>query len=318
MGTFILQRLALNVPILLVVTVLIFTLLQFTPGDPLDSYLPPDQVVTAEFKESLRQQLGLDQPPVLRYGFWLRAALTGNLGYRSKNSEPVLEAIRLRVGPTVLLMASGMGLGIALGLLFGIVAAVRRYSLLDNALTFLAFLGISTPAFLAGLIGLYVFSLRWRLFPTGGYSTPGLEVSAPDVLYHLALPALLLSTFYVAIIMRYTRAAMLETIDQDYVRTARAKGLLERDVIGKHALRNALIPVVTVIGANLGNLVGGAVFLESIFGWPGMGQLYLDGVESRDYPLIMGLTLVLSSAVLMANLLTDMAYAAIDPRIRYG
>ena len=318
MSSYVFQRVALNVPILFIVTVLIFTLLQLTPGDPLDAYLPPDQITSPEQREALRKQLGLDQPAAVQYAFWLRSALSGNLGYRVKNGEPVLEAIRLRLGPTLLLMISGMGLGVVLGVLFGIVAAIRRYSALDNLLTFLAFLGISTPAFLAGLIGMYVFSLRLRLFPAGGYSTPGLEVSTTDVLYHLALPAMLLSTFYVAMIMRYTRAAMLETVGQDYVRTARAKGLPERGVIGKHALRNALIPVVTIIGANLGNLVGGAVFLESIFGWPGMGALFLDGVESRDYPLIMGLTLVLSSAVLVANLLTDLAYAAIDPRIRYG
>lgn len=315
---YVVQRLLIAIPTLLVVTILIFTMLQFTPGDPLDAYLPPDQIVSEAQRERLRQDLGLDQPPVIRYVFWLGEALQGNLGLRAKNYEPVAQAIGNRVAPTLLLMAAGMGLGISLGIGLGILAATRKYSLLDSSLTLLAFLGISTPAFLAGLIGLYVFSLTLGWFPSGGFEKPGAANPFLDRLHHLILPALILSLFYIAIIMRYTRASMLEAISQDYVRTARSKGLSERVVINKHTLRNALLPVVTIIGANLANLLGGAVFIESIYSWPGMGSLYLDGVEARDYPLIMGLTLVLASAVLVANLLTDVLYAVIDPRIRYN
>ncbi|MDX2005160.1 MAG: ABC transporter permease [Meiothermus sp.] len=318
MTTYALQRLLIAIPTLLVVTVLVFTMLQFTPGDPLDAYLPPDQIVSEAQRERLRQDLGLDQPPVVQYFFWLGRALQGNLGLRAKNYEPVNQAIGNRVGPTLLLMAAGMGLGISLGIGLGILAAVRQYSITDSALTVLAFLGISTPAFIAGLLGLYFFSLKLGWFPSGGFENPSATNPFLDRLHHLVLPAVVLSLFYIAVIMRYTRAAMLEAISQDYVRTARSKGLEERVVINKHTLRNALLPVVTIIGANLANLLGGAIFIESIYSWPGMGSLYLDAVESRDYPLIMGLTLILASAVLIANLLTDMLYAVIDPRIRYN
>lgn len=317
MGQYAIKRLLLSIPVLLLISVAIFTLLQLVPGDPLDAYLPPDQVITLEQREALRRQLGLDQTPAVQYLYWLANAVQGNLGYRIKNQQPVWKEIRQRIGPTLSLMALGMGLGIGLGVWFGVLAATRRYSFLDQALTVGAFLGISTPPFLAGLLGLYLFALQWKIFPSGGYATPGQPVVWWDVLYHVALPALILSLFYIAIIMRYTRSSVLEVISQDYVRTARAKGLPEAITTRKHVLRNALIPIVTVVGANFANLVGGAVFLESIYSWPGMGQLYLDGVESRDYPLIMGLTLVLASVILLANLLTDLLYGLIDPRIRY-
>lgn len=317
MGMYALRRLLTSLPLLLVITAIIFTLLQFTPGDPLDAYIPPDQVLTAQQRDSIKAQLGLDQPKPVQYLKWLGRAVQGDLGYRIKNGEPVSTEIARRLPPTLLLMGAGMGLGVVLGILFGVVAAVKRYTALDNLLTLLAFLGISTPAFLAGLLGLYVFALKLGWFPTGGYQTPG-DGSMGDILSHLVLPALILSVTYVAILMRYTRSSMLEVINQDYVRTARAKGIASFRVVSKHVLRNALIPVVTVIGANVANLIGGAVFLESIFSWPGTGQLYLDAIDARDYPMIMGTTLVLAAVILLANLITDLLYGLIDPRIRYA
>ncbi|MGI8748927.1 MAG: ABC transporter permease [Deinococcus sp.] len=311
-----LRRLLTSIPLLLVITAIIFTLLQFTPGDPLDAYIPPDQVLSTEQRDSIKQQLGLDQPKPVQYLKWLGRAVQGDLGYRIKNGEPVSTEIARRLPPTLLLMGAGMGLGVVLGVLFGVVAAVKRYTTMDNLLTLLAFLGISTPAFLAGLLGLYVFALKLGWFPTGGYQTPG-DGSVGDILSHLVLPALILSVTYVAVLMRYTRSSMLEVISQEYVRTARAKGLAGWRVVSKHVLRNALIPVVTVIGANVANLIGGAVFLESIFSWPGTGQLYLDAIDARDYPMIMGITLVLAAVILLANLITDLLYGLIDPRIRY-
>lgn len=317
MGIYALRRILTAIPLLLVITVIIFTMLQFTPGDPLDAYIPPDQVVSAEQRQAIKEQLGLDQPKPVQYLKWLGNAVQGDLGYRIKNGEPVSRELGRRLPPTLLLMGSGMGLGIVLGILFGIVAAVKRYTTLDNFLTLLAFLGISTPAFLAGLLGMYLFALKLRWFPAGGYQTPG-DGSVLDILRHLILPAMILSMLYVAILMRYTRSSVLEVINQDYVRTARAKGINYSMVVSKHVLRNALIPVVTVIGANIANLIGGAVFLESIFSWPGTGQLYLDAIDARDYPMIMGTTLVLAAVILFANLLTDLAYGLIDPRIRYS
>jgi peptide/nickel transport system permease protein len=318
MGQYIQRRVALSVPILLVITALIFTLLQLTPGDPLDSYIPPDQPLPEAQREVIRRQLGLDRPPVIRYFFWLRETVQGNLGFRSKTPEPVLSAIQRSLGPTLLLMGSALGIGISLGLILGVVAALKQYSWLDTVLTVFAFLGVSMPVYLAGLIGLYFFAMKLGWFPAGGFTTPGEPATVGDRLHHLVLPATIIALNYVASTMRYTRSAMLDVLGQDYVRTARAKGLLEVIVVQRHALRNALLPVVTIIGTYLPALLGGAVFIESIFSWPGMGRLYLDGVESRDYPLIMGLTLVLAVAILVANLLTDLAYALIDPRIRYG
>ncbi|GMA15146.1 ABC transporter permease (plasmid) [Deinococcus metallilatus] len=316
MGIYALRRLLISIPLLLVITAIIFTMLQFTPGDPLDAYIPPDQVVTAEQRAIIRHDLGLDQPKVVQYGRWLQHAVQGDLGYRIKNGEPVSRELARRLPPTLLLMGAGLGLGVVLGVLFGVLAAVKRYTFTDNVLTLLAFLGISTPAFLAGLLGLYVFALKLKWFPAGGYQTPG-NGSVLDILSHLILPALILSVTYIAVLMRYTRSSILEVIHQDYVRTASAKGVAYPWVVGKHVLRNALIPVVTVIGANVANLIGGAVFLESIFSWPGTGQLYLDAIDARDYPMIMGTTLVLAAVILLANLLTDLLYGLIDPRIRY-
>jgi peptide/nickel transport system permease protein len=317
MARYIQRRIAIALPILLAITVMIFLLLQLTPGDPLDSYVPPDQPLPVEQREALRHQLGLDRPLAIRYLFWLRETVQGNLGYRAKTFEPVTQAIAHRIGPTLLLMGTAMVIGITAGVSLGVLAAVKQYSLLDTALTVLAFLGVSLPVYLAGLIGLYLFSLRIGWFPSGGFQTPGEPFSLLDRLHHLVLPASIIAINYVASTMRYTRSAMLEVLGQDYVRTARAKGLSERIVVGIHALRNALLPVVTIIGAYIPNLLGGAVFIESIFSWPGMGRLFLDGVESRDYPLIMGMTLILAVVILAANLLTDIAYAIVDPRIRY-
>ena len=318
MGRYIRQRLLISVPILLAITMIIFTLLQFTPGDPLDAYLTPDSVLSQEQRDSLRRELGLDRPAPVRYLYWLREVAQGNLGYRIKTGEPVATTIAQRLGPTLMLMASGLGLGIGVGVVLGVVSAVRQYSFLDFALTIFAFLGTSMPAFFAGLVGLYLFALRFRWFPAGGFSTPGVPFSLWDRIHHLILPALILSFFHIGSIMRYTRSAMLGVLTMDYVRTAQAKGLAQRVVIVRHALKNALLPVVTIVGASIPGLVGGAVFIESIFSWPGMGRLYLDSIEARDFPLIMGMTLVLAAVILLANLLTDLAYAIVDPRIRYG
>ncbi len=317
MGGFIIKRLLISLPILLVITILLFGLLQLTPGDPLDALVPPDQTLSPAQREAIRHEYGLDQPTPVRYFYWLVNTLQGNLGYRSKNFEPVIQAIGSHVGPTLLLMGVALTTGVLLGIVFGVISALKQYSWLDLIMTLSAFLGISIPAFLAGLIGLYVFALQLHWFPAGGFATPGQPASVTDIAYHLILPGFILSIFFIASIMRYTRSAMLEVLSQDYMRTAQAKGLAHRVVVIRHGLRNALLPVVTIIGVNVANLLGGAVFIETIFSWPGMGQLFLDGVESRDYPLIMGLTLVLAITILLANLLTDVAYGIIDPRIRY-
>jgi peptide/nickel transport system permease protein len=291
-------------------------LLQLTPGDPIDAYLPPDAAISEERREAMRKNLGLDRPLPVQYGNWLVEAVQGNLGLSSRSYEPVTDVIAGRVGPTLLLMLVALVVGVTTGLILGILGAFYRNSGLDVILTAFAVLGISVPVYLAGLLGLYVFSLKLGWFPTGGFSTPG-SSDLWDRIQHLILPAFLISIQYVAQTMRYTRSAMISSLSQDYVRTARAKGLLESRIVIGHALRNAMIPIATIIGSYIPALIAGAVFIETIFSWPGMGRLFVDSVNYRDYPVIMGLTLVLAIIILLANLLTDVAYALIDPRIRY-
>ncbi|MCA9858228.1 MAG: ABC transporter permease [Thermomicrobiales bacterium] len=316
MGRYILRRLLIAIPILFAITLIVFSIQQLSPGDPLNAYLPPDFAVPEAQKEAMRKQLGLDKPFLTRYGYWLKEAVQGNLGTSIRTHETVVHAISSRVGATLLLMGTALFVGTLLGVIFGVVAAVRQYSILDGFLTLFAFMGISTPVYLTGLLALYVFALRLGWFPAGGYSTPGQPFSVVDRIEHLILPAAIIAVNYIAQTMRYTRSAMLEVLGQDYVRTARAKGLNDRIVIARHAFRNALLPIVTLIGASIPALIGGAIFIESIFGWPGVGRLLLSGVEARDYPIIIGITFVLAIVTLVANLATDVVYAFVDPRIR--
>jgi peptide/nickel transport system permease protein len=312
-------RLVTGAAMLAALSLLVFLLLRAAPGDPVDAYVNPSVAMSAQDMADLRARLGLDRPLPLQYLAWLRQAVQGDLGYSLQGTgEPVLPLVLSRVGPTLLLMLSGLSLGIVLGIGCGVVSAIRRNGVLDLGLSVLAFVGVSSPAFLTALLGLYVFSVRLRIAPSGGMLTTGARFSAADLAAHLALPALLLSIAHTALITRYTRAAMLEVLDQDYVRTARAKGAREIAVITHHALRNALLPVVTLIGSTIGIAIGGAVFIESVFNWPGMGLLMVTAVRARDYPVIMGAALLIGAFVILLNLLTDLTYAVIDPRIKVG
>lgn len=315
---YIIRRVLINVPVLVGITMAVFIIFAYAPGDPLASYISPEMATDPAVLEKLRAEFGLDQPLPARYGRWLEQVVQGNLGRRIKTFQPVAPIIVDRIPATLLLMASALAIGILVGVPLGIFSALRKYSVPDMVMTGGVFLGVSTPAFLIGLGSLYVFSLQFRLFPAGGMHTLGQDENVIDTLHHLALPALILSANYIASLLRYTRAAMLDVISEQYVTTARAKGLPERMVIIRHALRNALIPIVTVIGFSIPNLLAGAVFTETIFAWPGMGSLFVDGVTSRDFPLVMGVTLVTATAVLVFNLLTDVAYAFINPKIRYA
>ncbi len=314
-----LRRLIIGIGMLLALSALIFLLLRLTPGDPIDAYIDPNIPMSPSDLAELRSSLGLDRPLPVQYLAWLGQALEGNLGYSIKRlDQPVLGLVLSRIGPTILLMGTALLMAIVVGIAIGVIGAVRRNSVADISFSFFALAGISSPAFLSALIGLYVFSVRLKWAPSGGMLTPGDEFSIIDLLRHLVLPAALLAIAQAALIMRYTRASMLEVLNQDYVRTARAKGVVEFWVISKHALRNALLPVVTLIGSTIGLAIGGAIFIESVFNWPGMGLLLVDAVETRDYPVIMGATLVIGTCVISVNLLTDIAYAVIDPRIKVG
>jgi peptide/nickel transport system permease protein len=316
MGRYIARRAAVGMLMLLALTVLIFCLLRLAPGDPIDAYINPSAPMSASDLDALRVRLGLDLPLPVQYLAWLRAALSGDFGYSFQRGEPVLPLILSRIGPTLLLMGTGIAIAIVVGITGGIVGAVYRNRPIDVVLSALAFVGVSSPAFLTALLGLYAFSVMVRWAPSGGMLTPGQPFSIGDLLAHLALPAVLLSIAHGATIMRYMRSSLLEVLSQDYVRTARAKGVREFWVVVKHAVRNALLPVITLIGSTVGIAIGGAIFIESVFNWPGMGLLMINAVTRRDYPVIMSATLLAGACVIIANLLTDIAYAAVDPRIK--
>jgi peptide/nickel transport system permease protein len=314
---YVIRRVAVGLLMLLALTVLIFGLLRLAPGDPIDAYINPSVPMSASDLDALRTRLGLDQPLPLQYFAWLGAALSGDFGYSiQRGGVAVLPLILDRIGPTVLLMFSGLAISVVVGIVTGILGAVRRNSVTDVSLSVLSFVGISSPAFLTALLGLYAFSVMLRWAPSGGMLTPGAPFSLGDLLSHLILPAFLLSIGHGAMIMRYMRASLLEVLSQDYVRTARAKGVREFWVIVKHAVRNALLPVITLIGSTIGIAIGGAIFIESVFNWPGMGLLMINAVTRRDYPVIMCATLLTGACVILVNLLTDLVYAAVDPRIK--
>lgn len=318
MGRYIIRRLLINIPVLLGITILVFTFLQLAPGDPVSAYLRPELGASEEMRAAMRKRLGLDQPAPVRYLRWLGETLQGNLGYRIVGGQPVNSTLWRGLRASGLLMGAALAIGCLIGIPLGILSALRQYSRLDFALTALAFLGVSSPSFLLGLGGLYLFGLKLKLFPIGGMVSTTGGGGALDVLHHLALPALILGFGYIAILMRYTRSSMLEVIRSAYVTTARAKGLSQRMVVLRHIFRNALLPIITVIGLALPEMVGGAVITETVFTWPGMGSLLIEAVSGRDYPLIMGISLCVAMTVLIAGVITDVAYALADPRIRFG
>ena len=264
---------------------------------------------------------GLDQPLPLRYVRWLAEADPGQsrLQAPAASGLPVLDTVRRGLGASLLLMGTALLIGIFVGIPLGVLSALRQYSKTDYALTGIAFLGISMPSFMLGLGGLYIFGLIFRIFPIGGMVTAGRAVLDPGP-RRATWPCRrsILGVGYVAILMRYTRSSMLEVLGSLYVTTADAKGLPPRVVVTRHAFRNALIPIITIIGLSLPELVGGAVIIETVFSWPGLGSMMVEAVSGRDYPMIMGLSLVVAIFVLLANLATDVAYAVADPRVRYS
>lgn len=315
--SYIARRIAIAIPVLLGITVVIFFMSTLAPGNPVVAMIPPDSDLPAETIQARMEALGLNKPWPVRYGLWLKEIATGNLGYSLVDQRPVADKIINRLWPTIQLAGTAILISVCLGVPLGVISALKQYSVLDNVLTILTFIGVSTPGFFAALAMIYVFSFKLGLFPTSGMRTPTTDYSVVDNLQHLVLPAIVLSLDRMAEIMRYSRSAMLEVKQQDFVVTARAKGLPERTVIGSHALRNALIPLITIIGLGLPLLFSGAVIIEVIFSWPGMGLMAINAIKLRDYPVIMGFNLFAAITVLISSLLADLAYSFVDPRIRY-
>ncbi len=313
MGTVILKRLFGMIPVLFLVSLIIFYIIHLTPGDP--ALLMLGEEATPEKLTILRHQLGLDQPIPIQYGIWLANVLHGDLGSSVRTHQPVSEAIAQRLPPTVELTLLSMLVSLAIAMPAGIISAVRRNSASDLVSTTVALFGISMPSFFLAILLIFIFALKLRWLPPIGY-TPITEDWIAN-LKGMILPALTLGTGTAAVISRQLRSSLLEVMNQEYIRTARAKGLAERMVILAHGLKNAMIPVMTIIGLQVGALLGGAIITETIFVLPGVGRLVVDSIFARDFPVVQGAVLFLALVYLFANLTVDLLYVFLDPRIRY-
>lgn len=311
---YLIRRLLQTVGLLLVVSVVVFALITQAPGGP---SILLDRNMGADEMARMRAIMGLDQPLYVQYVRWLGQVLRGNLGISYQAGLPVLEIIGQMLPNTLILSAAALALSLIVAIPAGVVSAARPYTALDHTVTFLCFFGISVPVFWYGLMLIVLFAIVLGWLPAGGMRTIGEARSLGDLTRHLVLPAVVLGTANMALFARYTRSSTMAVLRADYVRTARSKGLEERSVLYRHALRNALITIVTVIGLQLPRLVGGAAITETVFAWPGMGSLAVRAAFERDYPMIMGITLVISFVVAASSLLIDMVYVYLDPRIRY-
>ncbi|GGI45489.1 oligopeptide transport system permease protein AppB [Paenibacillus marchantiophytorum] len=315
MAPYIVRRLLISLLVLLGITILNFIIINLAPGNPVELFIDPD--TPRELIQARKELLGLNAPLFTQYIKWLGALLQGNLGYSFSSHAPVLHIIAERLGPTLLLAAASLLFGLLIAIPIGILSALKQNTKFDYLMTGFSFISVSVPQFFLSLTLIYVIAVKLHLLPTGGMVTLGYEGDLRDRLIHLVLPVLVLGSVVAGKKVRYIRSSMLEVLKQDYMRTAHAKGLHAFVVINKHALRNALVPIITVIAAEIPILLGGSIVIEQIFQWPGIGRLTFLSILSRDYPILMGLNLVAAIIVLLTNLLTDILYSLADPRIKY-
>lgn len=315
MSRFLLNRLGQSIVLLLIVSVITFFLINLAPGGP-SAAMRMD--ATEAERQVIMTQLGLDEPVVVRYAQWLGSAATGDFGMSFSTSEPVLERILSRIPYTIELTVFTIIFAVSFGILFGIISAVKRGSLRDHAINFISVIGLSIPAFWLGLMLILLFSVQLGWLPSSGVGSDvrGENFTILGWMSYLIMPVLILSTTILPNIVRFTRSSMLEVVNQNYIRTVRAKGAKEKYVIYVHALRNALIPVVSIIGVLIPRLLSGAVITEAIFGWPGIGSLIIEAAQGRDYPLVMGVTMFVTLVVIACNLIVDLVYSKIDPRVK--
>lgn len=318
MRQYIVRRLLQMIPVLIGISLVLFLTLKLAPGDALSGAMNPK--LSAERKAEIRHQMGLDKPSIVQYAYWAKNAVQGNFGESYYFMKPVSKVMNDYMWNSFYLALVSFILSIIISIPIGVISATRQYSKVDNGFTIFALIGISMPSFFFGLLLIKWLAVDVQLFPVSGMATPGTTATGlayfGDVAYHMVLPLIVLTLGSVASLMRYTRSSMLEVIRQDYIRTARAKGLREKVVIYRHALRNALIPVITIFGLSLAGLFSGAIITESIFVWPGIGPIELLAVSNRDYPLLMGINMLLALLTLLGNLIADISYALVDPRIR--
>jgi peptide/nickel transport system permease protein len=314
--TYVIRRVLQMIPMVLGVTIVVFAIIQAAPGGPEGALLETGRFIDPQVIENYRERLGVDRPVHVQYVRWLGAAITGDLGVSFSTTRPVAEMIRERLPATLELMGASFLFAAVVALALGVFSAVRQYSTFDHVATGLSFVGIAMPVFWFALILQLVFSVRLGWLPVAGTETVGAS-SLGDHLMHLILPGLVLSVRYIAGWSRYLRSSLLSVLRADYVRTARAKGLPETVVVGVHAVRNALIPLVSIMALNLAGMFSGAVITETIFAWPGIGRMFVQAMFARDYPLLMGILLLGSVMVIVFNLVADILYGVLDPRIRY-
>lgn len=313
---YILKRLLQAIPVFILMTFALFILSDMMPGSPVDVIMAESEL-SPEAYAALEHQLGLDQPILVRYARWLTDMLSGDMGTSLKTKQPVWTMISSRLGPTLLLTLSGIGLAVLISLPLGVLSAYRPYSWIDNFSSLLSFVGTSAPSFFIGLSAVYIFAVKLAILPAQGLYTAGAESTFIDTLRHLILPASVIAMHSIGNLLKQTRGSVLEVLNEDYIKTARSKGISERRVILCHALRNALIPVVTTISLSLPFVIGGSVVTERIFSWPGIGSLMIDSIQFRDYEPIMGVAVVICLVVLVFNIFLDIIYSILDPRIGY-
>ncbi len=316
---YIAKRLLVSVPVIIGITILSFLIMKLAPGDPLANFINPS--IRMEDLEKSRQAMGLNDPVYVQYFKWIGEVLHGNFGYTYSGYHSISALILERLPNTIILTLSAFVLSFTVGIPMGVAGAVRKNTRTDYGLTLLSLIGVAIPSFFFGLLVIYFFSLMLGIFPSGGMVNIRAGYTGfayfTDILHHLILPAIVLALGNIASVSRFTRSNMLDVLKEDYIRTARAKGLKHKVIVYKHALRNALIPVVTIFGLSIPFLFSGAYITESIFNWPGMGQLGIRAIQDREYGIIMALNLITATLVLMGNLLSDILYAAVDPRIRH-
>lgn len=325
MTAYVIRRLLWMIPILIGVSIICFGLLKRAPGDPVSAIVASSRNTGAQMtqadRDALREQYGLNNPVWVQYYDWASLVVRGDFGYSTRSNAPVSDVIRSRLPNTIKLAGISLIFTLLIALPLGIISAVKQYSRLDYVLTFFNFVGISIPQFWLGLMLVYIFAVELGWFPSTGMQSPdvasGLWPEFVDRFKHYVLPVVSITLVGIAGYTRFQRASMLEVIRQDYIRTARAKGLAERVVIFKHAWRNALIPIITLMGYVFVILVEGSVVVENIFSWPGMGQLAVNSLNERDYPVIMAIVLLSATLILIGTLLSDIVYAVVDPRVRY-
>lgn len=315
MVKYILKRLAIAIPVLIGITIIDFTLSNLA-GSPLDMLVGPRVSEAAKLAKEV--QLGLDKPVIVQYFIWLKQLLVGNLGYSTKSYQAVSEMIGSHIGPTLLLMGSSFVVGILIALPAGIYSAVHQYSKGDYAIVTLSFLGTSIPSFFLAMLLTYIFTVVLGWLPSAGMTTLGVGGGTWDIIKHMIMPVIVLAVGMAGTNIRYIRSAVLEILGKDYIRTAKAKGIGKFKVINKHALKNAMVTVITIFGMEIPSLFGGAVIVEQVFSWPGLGLLMMSAINNRDFPTIMGVCLLSAVVVLLGNLITDLLYAVVDPTIKYN